>query len=137
MKYFNYINSDCDMKFQELKDSFFYKYPINLDKETEFDVLKYSLGAFLYIPAIQEKMLDNVLDGKVKGLSAFAVCLEDSVGENGEKEAIENLERFLRLLNERVEEERILKEDLPFIFIRPKNESNLSKILPIIKIYKE
>lgn len=132
MKYFSYIK-EIDEK---LENKLFYKNPINLDKVNDFDMLKYSLGAFLYIPAIQEKMLDNVLNRKIKDLSAFAICLEDSVGDTGEEEAINNLRSFLEKLDKRINDGLIEKENLPFIFIRPKNEACLRIISKIIKKYE-
>lgn len=132
MKYFNYISSIDE----RLEERLFYKKPVNIDKNTDFNTLKYSLGAFLYIPAIQEKMLDSVLNKKIKDLSTFAICLEDSVGDSGEEEAIENLEMFLEKLSNQLKNNQMVKEDLPLIFIRPKNEDCLIKISPIVKKYE-
>lgn len=133
MKYFNYLNS-ID---KTLEDKFFYKKPINLDKNTDLETLKYSLGSFLYIPAIQEKMLNNVLNKKIKDLSAFAICLEDSVGDTGEEEAISNLSSFFERLSIKIKNNEISKEELPFIFIRPKNEENLKNISNIVSQHNE
>lgn len=133
MKYFNYLN----LIDKNLENSFFYKKPTNLTKDTDFETLKYSLGSFLYIPAIQERMLNNVLNKKINGLSAFAICLEDSVGDTGEKEAIENLQLFFEKLSTKIENNDILKEELPFIFVRPKNEICLEKISDILYKYND
>lgn len=129
MRYFNYLNNT------NLEDILFYKKPLNLDKNTDLDILKYSLGSFLYVPAIQEKMLNNILNSKIQGLSSFAICLEDSVGDSGELEAINNLNYFFERLSKKILNNEITKEELPFIFIRPKNEINLKKICPIVKKY--
>lgn len=133
MKYFSYLNTIDD----SLVDKFFYKKPVNIDKNTDLDTLKYSLGSFLYIPAIQEKMLNNVLNKKIKNLSTFAICLEDSVGDTGEKEAIENLNTFFEKLTIKIKNNEFLKEDIPFIFVRPKNEDCLKKIVSIVKKYND
>lgn len=130
MKYFNYID-------ENIEDKLFYKKPIDLDKNTDLEILKYSLGSFLYIPAIQEKMLNNVLNKKIKGLCAFAICLEDSVGDTGEEEAINNLNSFFERLSIKIKNKDISKEELPFIFIRPKNEANLKNISHIVSKYNE
>lgn len=133
MKYFNYLNYIDE----NIEDKLFYKKPINLDKNTDLEILKYSLGSFLYIPAIQEKMLNNILNKKIKDLCTFAICLEDSVGDKGEEEAIDNLNSFFERLSIKIKNKDILKEEIPFIFIRPKNEGNLKKISHIVSQYKE
>ena len=44
MKYFNYIE-------KEKLERIFYKKPQEFDKNSNKDILKYALGAFLYVPA--------------------------------------------------------------------------------------
>ena len=133
MRYLNYLN----LTNNDIYNKILYKKPVDLNKNTELDKLRHSLGALLYIPAIQEKMLNNVLNKKIKDLCTFAICLEDSVGESGEKEAIENLNIFLSQLNLKVKEDEISMSELPLIFIRPKNERCLEEISPIIKEYQD
>ena len=132
MQYFKYLN---DIN-SNICDKMLFKQPENLNKNTDLDKLRYSLGALLYIPAIQEKMLNNVLDKKIKDLCTFAICLEDSVGDSGEKEAIENLNLFLDRLDLRIKENKLNINEIPLIFIRPKNEKCLKQISPIIKEYQ-
>ena len=44
MKYFNYIEEDK-------LENIFYKKPQDFEKNSDKDILKYALGAFLYVPA--------------------------------------------------------------------------------------
>ena len=47
MRHFDYLKS-------EIEEELFYKLPENIDKNTELNLLKYSVGALLYIPAINK-----------------------------------------------------------------------------------
>ena len=54
MKYFNY--------FTEKEKELFYKLPKYFDKTYDINILKYAIGALLYIPEIQKDMLYKVID---------------------------------------------------------------------------
>ena len=105
MKYFDYICKD-DL------ERIFLKEPEDFSAKTEKDVLKYALGAFLYVPATQYNMIYKSIIGDVKGVRPLAICLEDAVGVNGELEAIENL----RLILKNISNESITNKDgIPLI----------------------
>ena len=53
MKYFNYLE-------KERLERIFYKQPQEFDKKTDKDILKYALGAFLYIPANKYEQILNL-----------------------------------------------------------------------------
>lgn len=90
----------------------FLKEPEDFSAKTEKDVLKYALGAFLYVPATQYNMIYKSIIGDVKGVRPLAICLEDAVGVNGELEAIENL----RLILKNISNESITNKDgIPLI----------------------
>lgn len=122
MKYFNYIKN-------EKIDEIFYKKPHEFNKNTEMDILKYSLGAFLYIPANKyNQIYKNVLNQDISP-KPLAICLEDAIGEFGEEKAIYNLDMVLKNLSKEV---FYKLDNLPLIFIRVKNKEQLSKIKNIL-----
>ena len=111
MKYFNYIE-------KEKLEHIFYKKPQEFDKNSNKDILKYALGAFLYVPANKYNQIYKSVVNQEKEAKPLAICLEDAIGEFGEKEAIESLELVLDDLSKQV----FCKLDkLPLIFIRVKN----------------
>ena len=60
MKYFNYLE-------KERLERIFYKQPQEFDEKTDKDILKYALGAFLYIPANKyEQIYKSVVKMKKK-----------------------------------------------------------------------
>lgn len=122
MRYFDYID-------EENLNRIFLKKPCDFNNNTDRDILKYALGAFLYVPATQYNMIYKSITGQVRGVRPLAICLEDAVGVNGEKEAIENLKSVLEdLSNNRISN----IGELPLIFIRIRNVEQLDKIKNIL-----
>lgn len=122
MRHFDYLKS-------EIEEELFYKLPENIDKNTELNLLRYSVGALLYIPAINKDKLYKFFSGNIKGATSVVMCLEDSVGDTGEEEAIENIREVMGYIR-RME---IMKHKSPLIFIRPKNAAQMEKFTDILR----
>lgn len=126
MRYFSYLQN-------HEKKRIFYKEPNEFDTKSDMDFLRYAVGALLYVPAIQMEMLKKCINREIEGIISLAICLEDSVGVYGEEEAIKNIEeifRVLRCINER-------NEQIPLIFIRPKNVLQINRIGYILQANKD
>lgn len=122
MKYFNYLT--------EKEKELFYKLPMYFDKNNDISVLKYAIGGLLYIPAINKEMLYKAVNKKMKELVSIAICLEDSIGEDGEAESINNIKEIFTYLKH----SENVKNELPLIFIRFRN---LEQMLMNKEILKE
>jgi len=122
LRYFDYLSEDT-------LNRVFYKKPIEFDKKTHRNILKYALGAFLYMPATQYDMIQKNISSELKGARPLAICLEDAVGASGEKEAIENVES---ILNEVRQSSHKNNFNLPIIFLRIKNLDQFQKIKDIV-----
>lgn len=127
MKYFNYIEK------KEL-DRIFYKKPHEFDKNSDKEILKYGLGAFLYIPANKYNQIYKSVINQDNQPKPLAICLEDAIGKFGEEQAIESLELVLEDLSKKV---FYKLEKLPLIFIRVKDINQLKKIKNILIKNKE
>ena len=125
LKYFDFID-------REDRKKLFLREPEEFNKNTDINILKYALGAFLYIPATQYNMMYKNIMGNVKCSRPLAICLEDAVGINGEEEAIENLSLVLDSIRKEVND-----SERPLIFIRIKNPIQLEKIKNIINKNKD
>lgn len=119
MKYFSKEN--------ELK---FYKEPQTFDKYSDTEILKYALGANMYMPATQQTIFQKLLDNRFHNIGAITLCMEDSIDESQLKEAqlctLNLLERLYKVIKGEKE------YNLPLIFIRVRNESqflDFSKLL--------
>lgn len=118
MKYFNYLDDDD-------KEKLFYKLPSDFNKNSKIEVLRYAIGGLLYIPSVDRKKLFEYFNGSIKESNSVVMCLEDSVGEKGEDEAINNIREVLGYVREN-------NKEVPLIFIRPKNIKQLEKIKDIL-----
>lgn len=123
MKYFNYLS-------KEHRDHLFYKDPIVINKDLNNNLLKYSIGALLYVPAICKDMLYKCAKGSIVGLVNFVICLEDAIGKSAEAEAINNIYEVLDYI-------KSIEGELPLIFIRPKDIDQLEKISELLVKYSE
>ena len=120
MRYFDYIE-------KEHRDKIFFKKPEEFNKNSNKDILKYALGAFLYVPATQYNMIYKSILENTKVSRPLAICLEDAVGVNGEEYAIEALGLVLEHIKNKMD-----FNDIPLIFIRIRNHKQLNKIKDII-----
>ena len=127
MRYFDYIGN-------ENLERLFLKKPQYFNRDTDKELLKYSLGAFIYVPATRYDMAYKTVSGKVMGARPLAICLEDAVGAAGEEEAIKNLELILK----NFKDDNVKNiDDIPLIFIRIKDANQLEKIKKIITDYEK
>lgn len=126
MRHFEYLESEQEKKI-------FYKLPEKIDKNTNLDILRYSVGSLLYIPAINKDKLYKFFSGNIKGATSVVMCLEDSVGNDGELEAIENIREIMGYIR-RME---IMKNKAPLIFIRPKNIAQMEKFTDVLRDNKD
>lgn len=115
----------------------FYKAPIELDSSTDIEILRYALGAFLYIPATQLEMIIKALSGRYRDVKPLAICLEDAIGETGEEQAIENVKIILNRLSTRCQEtsenEIINKSRFPVVFLRIRDLEQLNLMKDAIR----
>lgn len=119
MRYFNYLDKTEEEKL-------FYKLPMEFNKDSNYEILRYAIGGLLYVPANKKEMILKCIRKEIKGIVSVAICLEDAVGSYGEKEGIKNLEEIFEVIRESK------SEDLPLIFIRTKDIDQTKKIRCII-----
>lgn len=129
MRYFRHIS-------KEQAEKIFLKKPGSFNKNTDLDILRYAVGPLLYIPAVNRKVLNKLSDFKIDSMSSVTICLEDSVGNNGETEAIRNMEETLEKINTGIHENSEFKDNLPLIFIRPKNLEQMEKFKDVLQKHK-
>ncbi len=94
--------------------------PINFDKYTEQGLLRYCLGATMYMPGTKD-FLQPILDKKYPGLTSMVMCFEDACKEELVPEAEDNVIRLLDALGKAVKEGKIKYEEIPLIIFRVRN----------------
>ena len=98
----------------------FIKEPVEFNKYTDIKLLKYCLGATLYMPATKE-IINKIVNKNLTGLTTMVMCFEDAIAENdlnrAEKNVIDHLDSLAKLIN--VGE--LSLNDIPLIFLRTRN----------------
>lgn len=94
--------------------------PINFDKYTDQSLLRYCLGATMYMPGTKD-FLQPILDKKYPGLTSIVMCFEDACKEELVPEAENNVLRILDALDEAVDKGVIRYGEIPLIIFRVRN----------------
>ena len=107
---------------------FYEKLPLNFNKFSEKILLKYAVGANLYMNGlmnIYEKIKDDI-KGKI---GAITICFEDSIKESDLFRAEQNILGQLEKISTDIDSKKILIEDLPLIFIRVRNTKQFENFM--------
>ena len=94
--------------------------PINFDKYTDRDMLRYCLGATMYMPGTKD-FLQPILTKKYPGLTTFVMCFEDACREELVPEAERNAISLLDSLNAELDKGTIEYDEIPLIIFRVRN----------------
>lgn len=109
------------MRHQMYNPSFqFVKTPIEFDKYTDISILRYALGATMYMPGTKD-FLQAILDRKYPGLTTMVMCFEDACKEELVPQAEENTLNLLNALDQKVKSGEIAYSDIPLIIFRVRN----------------
>ena len=106
--------------------------PINFDKYTERDMLRYCLGATMYMPGTKD-FLQPILTKKYPGLTSMVMCFEDACKEELVPEAEQNVIRLLDALNVELEKGTIKYEEIPLIIFRVRNVEQFKHFSSMLK----
>ena len=87
--------------------------------------IKYSVGALLYSPAVNEKVANAIISERFSKPYSVALCLEDTIPDNGVEAAEKQLVETLSILSKE-QSKRVFY--LPKIFIRVRSSEQLSKL---------
>ncbi len=120
MRYFSDINN--------LQDIFF-KLPSSYGLNSSREELSYALGACLYVPAIRETLLKDILFSKSMGAHTITLCIEDSVSSNQVVQAEINLINLFNSIELLLKDSASFAHDIPLIFIRVRNVNQLQRLL--------
>jgi len=114
------------------KDYKFVKEPIEFNKYTEKEILKYCLGATLYMPGTR-KIADTIINDKLEGLTSIVMCFEDAIAEDQLAEAEENVIKTLETLLSSIDDGILSVNDIPLIFFRVRSPIQFKKFTSKIK----
>lgn len=124
MRYFNYLSA-------EEEQSIFFRLPQSIATTNKY-LLEHALGATLYMPATRKAVAQDIIDGKLKGLMSMVLCLEDAIGDNEVTKAEGLLVKHIRQLALAVVEGFISWADIPLIFVRIRDVSQMRRIIELL-----
>ena len=75
------------------------------NKNSEKEILQYTLGGLLYMPATNTKIVDDLINKKYPYLKSFVLCLEDSIGDSMIMEAERYVGQILNNIADAVKDE--------------------------------
>lgn len=106
------------MRHHKYNPSFkFVKEPIEFNKYTDRELLRYCLGATMYMPGTKD-FTKKLLSKGMPGLTSMVLCFEDACPEADVPAAEENTLKLLHTVSTALEHGEITYEDIPLIFIR-------------------
>lgn len=109
------------MRHHRYNQSFtFVEDPIDFDKHTDRTLLRYCLGATMYMPGYQN-FAQKILDEAMPGLTSMVLCFEDACPEERVQEAEENTLRLLDTVADALEEGSLDPAKVPLIFCRTRS----------------
>lgn len=118
MRYFKGIDN---LKFLSEPEAF--------TKYTNKDILKYAIGANMYMPGTQANILNKLIENKFHDIGAITLCCEDAVPEEDVEKAETNIIHILSELYEMTQKDTELLNRLPLIFIRVRNVYQFKNLL--------
>jgi len=121
MEFFTYFYEE-DIK------RFFFRRPGAFTKHSNRDLLSYSLGATLYMPATRPNIHQEILSKKHEGLTSLVIDLEDAIGDRDVEMAEDLLVRELLKLQDECNKGFLDYEDLPLMFIRIRQLEQLQQL---------
>lgn len=98
--------------------SVFYKDPSYFDKYTDKDVLKYAIGANMYMPGNKANLFEKFIDNDFKEVGAVTLCCEDAIKESEVELAETSILELLDSLHITSLDREDLAKEIPLIFIR-------------------
>ena len=98
----------------------FYKEPMDFNKYSKKDLLKYAIGSNLYMNALMN-IYEKIKLKKINDITTITICFEDSIKESDVYKGEINVLNSLDDLNKDIEKELIEEELIPLIFIRVRN----------------
>ena len=91
--------------------------PVEFDKYTERNLLRYCLGATMYMPGTKN-FAPKILSKEMPGLTSMVLCFEDACPEEDVPAAEENTLNFLDTISMALENGDLTRADLPLVFVR-------------------
>lgn len=95
----------------------FVEEPVSFDRNTDPELLRYCLGATMYMPGYQD-FTGKILSEAMPGLTSMVLCFEDACPESRLPEAEANTLTLLDVVGDALEDGSVSPDAIPLIFCR-------------------
>lgn len=116
---------------KECKKNLFYKEPVVFNKYSDKDILKYAVGANLYMNG-EKDFYEKIINGDFDELGAISICFEDATRDSEVKAAEDNVVKMLDKLKIYSENIEVIN-NIPLIFFRVRNYNQFIKFTSKLK----
>lgn len=113
--------------FSSVDGLLFYKDPECFNKYSTIEMLKYAIGANLYMPGTQNNVFEKLINNTFREIGAITLCCEDAIAEEDLPKAEDNIIHILNNLYEKYYDNHALLNELPLIFIRVRNPNQFKQ----------
>ncbi len=113
---------------KDRKDAYFYKLPQAFTKQSELSILRYGVGAALYMPATRKQIAREIIERKHLACTSIVLDLEDALGDLQVAEGEEQLVSSLRELQNAILSAHISEQMMPLLFVRVRTPQQLRQI---------
>lgn len=119
------------------KSEYFYQVPIEFNKETDKSILRYCIGAALYMPATRKMIPQEIIAHKYPACTTIVLDLEDALGDLQVAEGEENLLYILTELAAAQASEQLQVDGMPLLFVRVRSPQQLEKLIAQLGPYQQ
>ena len=107
---------------KSINNKIFFKEPMDFNKYTDKDLLKYAVGSNLYMNALMD-IYSKIKLEKIKDTCTITICFEDSIKESDVELGQVNVLSTLERLNKDLKNNELNENIIPLIFIRVRSVS--------------
>lgn len=99
--------------------------------------MKYNVGPLIYMPGLRNDIAEKIISFKNKRPLSVAICLEDTIADDRVEEAHKNTLSQIYKLGQILEKENLSTDDIPSVFIRVRDASQIKSVIAALGSDKE
>lgn len=114
---------------QKEKSDWFYKLPIEFNKNSPKSLLSYGVGAALYMPATRRTIAEEIISRKYENCTTIVLDLEDALGDLEVQDGETQLCFTLQKIEEAQQLGIVDAHELPLLFVRVRDAQHLKRVI--------
>ena len=111
------------------KSEWFYQLPMDFNKYTDKSILRYCIGAALYMPATRKMIAQEIIAHKYPACTTIVLDLEDALGDLQVAAGEQNLQQTLQEIHSALTNEQLHIDTMPLLFVRVRSTQQLEEVI--------